>query len=123
MFLTGSEESLISLSGLDISQDIHGALSLLSTDSPDSCKQSKHVHHDTNNTSIPKPWNYGVPYTLGLPLGSTEHWNIEQSPGNFLRHNLTPQGSGNSNYLGSIQFPECLMEGQHEFGFESALLS
>ncbi|KAK4784184.1 hypothetical protein SAY86_018552 [Trapa natans] len=121
----GSEESPISLSGVDVSQGFHGALSLLSTVSQDSCRQPKPVLYDSNSTSIPKPWiNYSAPQNLSLPMGSTEHWNMEQWPSNSLRHNVTlPQNSGNSNCFGSIQPPDCLIEDQHEFGFEPTLLN
>ncbi|PKI42278.1 hypothetical protein CRG98_037329 [Punica granatum] len=120
-----SEESLISSSGLDAPQDLHRALSLLSTDSRDSCKQSKPALHDMNNVNIPKPCTYGVPQSLGLPLSSTKYWNMEQWLSNTQRHDLTPQSGGNGSSFGNSNFSECLLpsEGQHLFGFEPVHLN
>ncbi|GAV73527.1 SBP domain-containing protein [Cephalotus follicularis] len=74
----GVEESTIS-SNLGMTQDFHRALSLLSTNSWDSCEQKRvsvdHSMH-TNNTSMRQPVMQAS--YEGDPVASSEYWQTEQ---------------------------------------------
>ncbi|KAF2286484.1 hypothetical protein GH714_017267 [Hevea brasiliensis] len=97
----GLEESIIS-PNVDATQDLHRALSLLSTNSWGSCEQKSISHEQsarTSHTGMPQSMLHVMPQSV--PLASSDHWRTEQSTDSRV-HNLTTNNY-NSNYNQEFQ--------------------
>ncbi|EEF47459.1 squamosa promoter-binding-like protein 2 [Ricinus communis] len=90
------EESIIS-SNVDATQDLHRALSLLSTNSWGSCEPKSFSHErpaQLSHTGMPQSVLHAVPQ--GLPLTSSDYWRAEQHITNSRVHTLTSQNDSSS---------------------------
>ncbi|KAH7515481.1 hypothetical protein FEM48_Zijuj10G0031000 [Ziziphus jujuba var. spinosa] len=111
----GLEESVIS-SNLDTTQDLHRALSLLSTSSWGSCgtkSVSQGNPNHINHTTMPQPSNTMHAISQGLPFGS-EYWQSEQLSLDNPSHISHPRSnSSSSNHFQDLN----LFRGPYESGF------
>ncbi|KAF2292898.1 hypothetical protein GH714_029700 [Hevea brasiliensis] len=115
----GLEESIIS-PNVDATQDLHRALSLLSTNSWGSCEQKSVSHEQPAHTSAS---HTGMPQSVlhvmsqGMPLASTDYWRTEQTT-DSREHTLTAHNDSSS-YFQEFQ----LLRNPYDSDFYSSQLN